>query len=71
MTNPSYMSKPSHTPKTKGKNQGGDFHVSKSSMGMGDYYGTGVRAKLGKVIEGEGMKPLSNKQMGTPPKSVV
>lgn len=64
-------SKPAHTGSKKGGPFAGDWHVNKSSLGMGDHYGTGIRAKLGRVIEGEGMKPLSNKQMGTPPKSVV
>jgi hypothetical protein len=64
-------SKPAHNGSKKGGSFGGDWHVSHTSMGMGDYYGTGVKAKIGKVIEGQGMKPLSKKQMGTPPKSVV
>lgn len=53
------------------KKSSGDWHVSHTSMGMGDYYGTGVRAKLGKMRDGMGMKPLSQKKLGTPPRSVV
>ena len=53
------------------KKSSGDSHVSHTSMGMGDYYGTGIRAKMGTVIEGNGIKPLSKKKIGTPPKGVV
>lgn len=60
-------SRQSHT--ANPKKSSGDWHVSHSSMGMGDYYGTGIKAKIGKVIEGSGMKNLSKKQIGTPPKS--
>lgn len=57
--------------KPKSKKSSGDWHVSHTSMGMGDYYGTGIKAKVGKVIEGTGMNSLSPKKLGTPPKSVV
>jgi hypothetical protein len=63
-------SKPAHTGSKKGGPFGGDWHVSHTSMGMGDYYGTGIKAKLGKVLEGAGSKPLTKNQMGTPPRSV-
>lgn len=46
-------------------------HTANTKYGMGDYYGTGVRAKLGTVREGMGMKPLSKKKIGTPPKSIA
>lgn len=46
-------------------------HTANTKYGMGDNYGTGIRAKLGKVREGTGMATLSKKQIGTPPKSVV
>lgn len=49
----------------------GDSHVSHSSMGMGDYYGTGFTAKLGKMREGTGMQFLSPKKLKQPPRSVV
>jgi len=69
--------KPVKTPKAKqshvapAKKSSGDSHVSHTSMGMGDYYGTGVRNKMGRMIEGNGMKTISKKKIGTPPKSVV
>lgn len=47
-------------------------HVANTKYGMGDNYGTGIRAKLGTVrSDTVGMKKMSKKQLGTPPKSVV
>lgn len=47
-------------------------HTANTKYGMGDNYGTGIRAKLGKVrVDTIGMKKLSKKQLGNPPKSVV
>lgn len=47
-------------------------HTPASSKGLGDYYGTGVRAKLGKIRSSTvGFIPLTSKQMKTPPKSLV
>lgn len=61
--------RPAHTaPKRKSS---GDWHVNHSSMGMGDYYGTGIKAKLGKVVEGMGMKTITPKKLKTPPTSVA
>jgi hypothetical protein len=65
----SKVNKQSHTSNAK-KGQG-DWHVSHSSMGMGDYYGTGIRQKIGRVREGMGMNPISQKKLKTPPKSVA
>ena len=65
-------SKRSHTPsKNSNGSLKGDWHVNHSSMGMGDYYGTGVKAKLGKMIDGTGMATLSKGQLGKPPKSLA
>lgn len=49
----------------------GDSHGNFEDMGVGDYYGTGRNNPMGKVIEGNGLKPISKKKIGTPPKSVV
>ena len=47
-------------------------HTANTKYGMGDFYGTGIKAKLGTVrSDTVGMKKLSKKQLGTPPKSVV
>ena len=49
----------------------GDSHVSHTSMGMGDYYGMGVKNKIGKMREGNGLYNMGKSKLGTPPKSVV
>lgn len=46
-------------------------HTANTKYGMGDYYGTGVRSKLGTIRDGMGMQKLSQKKLKTPPKSVV
>jgi hypothetical protein len=46
-------------------------HTSNSKMGMGDYYGTGVKQKMGKVKEGLGMNTVSKGKLGKPPKSLA
>lgn len=44
----------------------------KESQPMGDYYGTGFKAKIGQVrSDTVGYRPVSRKQMGTPPRSLV
>lgn len=46
-------------------------HTDNTPYGMGDYYGTGVRAKVGKMRDGMGMASISKKKLGTPPKSLA
>ena len=50
-----------------------EAHTSPTKYGMGDYYGTGVRAKLGTVrgSSNAGFIPVSEKKMKEPPRSVV
>lgn len=63
------VSKQAHT--SNAKKSSGDWHVSNTSMGMGDYYGTGIRAKIGRIREGMGMQEITPKKMKTPPKSLA
>jgi hypothetical protein len=49
--------KASHTPNTK--------------YGLGDFYGSGLRAPLGKMREGVGMVQVSKKGLKKPPKSLA
>lgn len=56
-------------PKKIGKNK--FAHTADTQFGMGDNYGMGIRAKLGKMREGMGMVELSSKKMGTPPRSLA
>jgi|HubBroStandDraft_4_1064222.scaffolds.fasta_scaffold31902_7 hypothetical protein len=59
------------TPSKKSKNSG-DSHVSHTSMGMGDYYGTGIKAKVGKVLEDTiGLNQVPNRKLKIKPRQVV
>ena len=46
-------------------------HTANTKYGMGDNYGTGIRAKLGKMHEGLGMKEITAKKLKTPPKGLA
>lgn len=64
------VNKQSHSSIAK-KGQG-DWHVNHSSMGMGDYYGTGIRAKLGRVREDSmGMNAATPKKLSVPPRNLA
>ncbi len=57
-------------PKKVGKNK--FAHTADTQYGMGDNYGTGIKAKLGKMREDSmGMIALTPKKLKTPPRSVV
>lgn len=47
-----------------------ESHTANTMYGMGDYYGSGVKAKIGK-LRGDtvGIRPATRKQLKTPPKS--
>jgi hypothetical protein len=47
-------------------------HTPKSPKGLGDYYGTGIVAKIGRMRDDSmGMQALTPEQMKKPPRSVV
>jgi hypothetical protein len=47
-------------------------HTPKSPKGLGDYYGTGVVAKLGRMREDSmGMQSMPPQKLKKPPKSVA
>ena len=57
-------------PKKVGKNK--QAHTANTKYGMGDNYGIGVRAKLGKMRgDSMGMIALTPKKLKIPPKGVV
>jgi len=57
-------------PKRPGKNR--FSHTANTPYGMGDNYGTGVRAKLGKMRDDSmGMIVMTPKKLKKPPKSVA
>lgn len=47
-------------------------HTAKTQKGLGDYYGTGFVAKLGRMRDDSmGMQALSESQMKKPPRSLA
>jgi len=49
-----------------------EAHTCPTKFGMGDYYGSGFKAPVGKIRDDTvGYRPVSRKQLGTPPRSVV
>lgn len=53
--------------KTKHK----EAHSANMKYGMGDNYGTGIKAKVGRIIQGTGVNPASPKKIKTPPRSLA
>lgn len=69
MTNYPIGVKPSQASK---KPYNGQAHTPKSQKGLGDYYGTGIPAKIGKMRDNSmGMQALTPHEMKKPPKSLV
>lgn len=57
-------------PKPYKKNK--QAHVANTKYGMGDHYGQGVKAKLGRMRgDSMGMIQLTPKKIKTPPKSLA
>jgi len=46
-------------------------HTSSAKKGMGDYYGSGVKNKMGTMVSGVGVNPLTPKKLKKPPKAVA
>jgi hypothetical protein len=46
-------------------------HTANTAYGMGTSYGTGIRAKIGKMRRGVGMVEVSDRQLGKPPRSLA
>lgn len=49
----------------------GQFNTPRSSKGIGDYYGTGIVAKLGKVRDNAVINEQYAKNLKTPPRSLA
>ena len=48
-----------------------EWHASPSKYGMGDYYGTGIKQKVGRVRDNSmGLNPVSEKKLKIPPRSL-
>jgi hypothetical protein len=64
--------KPGKSPINKSKPKLRQAHTAFTKHGMGDYYGTGSKAPVGKIRDATvGFRPVSKRQLGTKPKSVV
>ena len=49
-----------------------DWHCSRDSVGVGDYYGTGVKNKVGKMrSDSVGIVPVSKKGLNRSPRSLA
>lgn len=63
-------STPSSLGAFKGKKH--EAHTAPTKYGMGDYYGTAAKNPVGRMRSNSvGYRPVTRKQLGTPPKSVV
>jgi hypothetical protein len=58
-----------HTPKKTKRYR--FAHTNQSQSGLGDYYGTGIVAKIGKMRSGLGMQTLIPKELKKPPKTLA
>jgi len=48
------------------------FHTARSQKGMGDYYGSAIRAKMGTIRDSTvGINPLPPLKLKKPPKSLA
>lgn len=48
-----------------------EAHTSKSQIGMGDHYGSGVKNPIGKIRDVMGITDVRPKKLGKPPKSLA
>jgi len=48
-----------------------NVHAPKSPKGMGDYYGTGVKAKVGKMRDSLGFEAITPSKEQKPPRSLA
>jgi len=57
----------------KAKSKARNAHTANTRFGMGDFYGSGVRAKVGKIrdVYEPGANPMSPKSLKKPPKSLA
>jgi hypothetical protein len=56
-------------PKKIGKNR--FAHTQNTKFGMGDNYGTGIKAKVGKMREEVGFQEVPLKKLKQPPRSLA
>lgn len=56
---------------TKGNTKYKQAHTDNTKYGMGDYYGTGITNKIGKIRDVMGYEAPKNVNLNKPPKSVA
>jgi len=47
------------------------FHTPRSSRGMGDYYGQGIRQPVARLVDFTELNPVKPKKLKKPPKSLA
>lgn len=57
--------------KTKSLKRTAEAHTSKSQIGMGDHYGSGVKNPIGKIRDVMGISDVTPKKLKKPPKSLA
>jgi hypothetical protein len=55
----------------KGKTSHKETHAPRSQVGTGDYYGSGIRQKVGRVRNSYMVPKESNEKLNKPPKSLA
>ena len=64
--------KPKQASLPKNKTKNAEAHTSPTKFGMGDHYGMGYKNPQGTMRDASvGFRPVTKKQLKTPPKSVV
>lgn len=49
-----------------------EWHTAQTKFGMGDYYGTGIKQKIGRLRDSSlDANPVSKSKLGKPPKSLA
>jgi len=48
-----------------------EWHASSSKIGMGDFYGSGIKQKVGRFREDFMSNPTPAKKLGKPPRSLA
>jgi hypothetical protein len=46
-------------------------HTPKTKIGSGDYYGTGIKNKIGRIIDVTGYNDIPKSKLKKPPKSLA
>jgi hypothetical protein len=57
----------------KAKSKTRNAHTANTKFGMGDFYGSGVRSKVGRIrdVYEPGVNPMKPKALKKPPKSLA